>query len=445
VRRLALAGLAALAVAAPPAAAAEPLPAATIEARERVFGAEHVAPDGSLPRGKVVLSWFSVGSFAAAFDGRVVLLDTYIHKVESGPSYVPTTVAEITALRPEAIFLGHGHFDHGKYAGLIAARTGAVLVGTPEHCDQARDEAAGRPVRCVAAVPRGSAPGAGGPVDVLGPDVAVSALKHVHSAAEPPDGEHHETVITGAPLSADPSGVLLHPPGPSVLPGLDPGGDEGGTVLYRFAVGPLAVVWHDSSGPLRERAPAVLGTLRAMPPTDVQVGAVLGFNEPTNGVRDPVDYLAALRPKLFVPNHHDFVTEYGTGRAYEGAVRRELARRGSFDTQFRWLADPGDYLRPLVFDAAAPRFRDAADAPRLQLVRRCTGGGRLRVELRGETSAVRDVRFTPGGQDDAAPFRKVVGRTALSRTRARTLRAVVAQRFGEAPVVLRRPLPRCGL
>jgi hypothetical protein len=453
-----IAGLVLAAAAAVPAAApAAGLPPETITARKHVFGAENVAPDGGLPRGKVILSWFSVGSFAAALDGRVVLLDSYVHKVEDRPNYVPITVGGLVALRPEAIFIGHGHFDHGRYAGMIAARTGAVVVGSPEHCDQAREEASGGPggaaaVRCVDAVSRGSAPAAEvNRLDVLGDHVAITAFKHVHSAAEPPDGHGHETALTGPPLPDVPS-LLLHPPGPSVVPGLDPSGDEGGTLLYRFGIGPFSLVWHDSSGPLRERAPQVFDVLRGLPPTDVHVGAVLGFNEPTNGVRDPVDYISALRPKVFVPNHHDFISEYGSGRAFQGAVRRELARRGPHGTELRWIDDPHDYLRPglMTYDVTAPRWVDPSDQPRLRLTRRCIGDGRLRVDLLGDVRAVRtvdvkvDKRLVARAAD--ARLRHVIGRRVLGRTKARRLRVVASLRYGDRPrVVLSRSLPRCGL
>ena len=135
-----------------PASAAE-----TTAARVHFFGTENVGPDGRVRPDRVILSWFSVASMAMAIDGHVVLLDTYIHKGEDRPNYVPTTTDEVAALNPEAIFIGHGHFDHAKTAGEIAARTGAVIVGTPEHCDQATEEGAtalpeAAPVRCIEAV-----------------------------------------------------------------------------------------------------------------------------------------------------------------------------------------------------------------------------------------------------------------------------------------------------
>ena len=358
-----------------PAEAPAAVPDATLKARQHFFGAENVAADGSLPRGRVILSWFSVASYAAAIDGHVVLLDAYIHKGEDRPNYVPTTPNELADLSPEAIFIGHGHYDHGRLGGELAARTGASIVGTPEHCDQARAQAerfAGRPlpVRCIEAVDRGSAPGAQvRELRPLGDDICVSVFKHVHSAAEPPDADHRDPQLLPPPL-VDPTLVLVHPPGPSAVPGLvDTEGDEGSSLLYQFRIGRFALVWNDSSGPLRERAPNVFDVMRKLPPTDVHVNAVLGFNNPTNGVRDPVDYVEAIRPKVMYPNHHDFVAEYGAGDDFEQYMYREMARYPGLaeSTELRWMRDPHDYLRPnlMRFDVDDARWAaDGADPAR---------------------------------------------------------------------------------
>ena len=395
-------GLAALAIALVPAyahaahpgqrTAAEPVIVAdaadTAKARRHFFGAENVDSRGQVRRDRVVLSWFSVASVAAAIDGRVVLLDTYIHKGEDRPNYVPTTTNELVALAPEAIFIGHGHFDHANTGGEIAARTGAVIVGTPEHCDQAKEQATAvpgpvKPVRCVAAVGRGSAPGAEvNRLAPLGDSVVVTALKHLHSAAEPPDGENHETSIA-SPGLPDPNPVLLHPPGPGTVGGLTSSGDEGSSVLYQFGVGQFTLTWHDTVGPLRERAPALFDRLRRLPRTDVEVGSTLGFNDPTNGQRDPVDYMAALNPQFFYPIHHDFVSEYGTSKGLEGVFRREMAKRAPLRTEVRWLYDPIDYVRPklMTFDVEAAGFAEPGSC----LARRSSIGdrnlGRLGVGL----------------------------------------------------------------
>jgi hypothetical protein len=365
-------GIAAVALAAliaAPSADAAPLPPETIEARQHFFGAENVDAEGGLPRGRVILSWFSVASYAAAIDGHVVLLDAYIHKGEDRPNYVPTTVDELADLKPEAIFIGHGHYDHAAAAGELAARTNATVIGTPEQCDQTRAQAqtyAGRvfPLKCIEAVARGSAPGAEvRELRPLGDDVCVSVFKHVHSAAEPPDSEHRDPQLLPPPL-IDPTLILVHPPGPSAVPGLvNIAGDEGSSLLYQFRVGRFALVWNDSSGPLRERAPGVFEVMRKLPATDVQFNAVLGFNNPTNGVRDPVDYIAAIRPKVMYPNHHDFVAEYGSGDQFEQFMQREMARHPGLadDVELRWLRDPDDYLRPGLATFNVSDARWAAD------------------------------------------------------------------------------------
>src|SRR5260370_8485721 len=112
--------------------------AATIKARQHFSGAETVDPvSAAVRKDRVIFSWFSNTSFAVAAGGRVFLLDSYIDQ----EGRVPTSVAEITALKPEAIFIGHGHFDHLDFGGPMAAAVVATLVSSPEACDQAQPDA----------------------------------------------------------------------------------------------------------------------------------------------------------------------------------------------------------------------------------------------------------------------------------------------------------------
>ena len=401
-------------------ASAAEAPAETVAARQHFFGTENVAADGSVRADRVILSWFSVASVAAAINGHVVLLDTYIHKEEDLPNYVPTTTDELVALEPEAIFIGHGHFDHAATGGEIVARTGAFVVGTPEHCDQAKQQAAAYAgqvvdVRCLDAVTRGSEPGM--EVNELRPfedAVEVTALKHVHSAAEAPDGENHETTLGSAPIP-DARLVLLHPPGPSVLESLTVAGDEGSSILYQFRLREFALTWHDTAGPLRERAPHLFDVLSALPATDVEVGSVLGFNDPTNGLRDIVDYVERLRPPVFYPVHHDFVTEFGASQRMKGIMEREMARRGELPTEVRWLYDPTDYLRPglMTFDPTDVRWGRGSAAE--------SGGRCIRRRLRVRPGRIGFVRL---GAARAA----LVRRTAATSARRQTLRFCVGVR-----------------
>ncbi len=319
---------------------AAPAPAEVVAARQYFFGAENVDPiTGVVRPGEVHLSWVSVATFAAAVDGHVVLFDAYIHKQEDRPNYVPATTQDLVDLAPEAIFVGHAHFDHALDSGPIAAATGAVVVGTQSHCDQAR-ASGGDAVRCEVVFSDLDDFGAVREFDVFD-DVCTSAVLHVHSAAEPPDPDHDHT-SNPVPIP-DAGTVLLHPPGPGFM--FDAAGDEGGTVLYQLRIGDFALTYHDSSGPLKEQAPQVFDVLRGLPQTDVQVGAILGFNQPFNGLRDPAMYIEALRPTVFVPNHHDFVTEYGSSDDFEPVLLGDLEAMG-VETEVRFLYDPFDYVRP---------------------------------------------------------------------------------------------------
>ena len=379
-----------------PVAGAAPAPAAvrapadlaaTIAERSRFFGAENVDQrTGALPRNEVHLVWVSVATFAAAIDGHVVLFDAYIHKAEEERAYVPATTQDLIALHPEAILLGHAHYDHGQLTGPIAKATGATVVGTRGHCEQSSADA-GEQLACVVAFEPDAQFGAQKTFEVL-PGVCSTAVLHVHSAAEPPDPSRDPTnPAVGVP---DPSVILQHPPGPGTT--LYAPGDEHGTVLYQLRIGHFSLTMHDSSGPLKEQAPEVFDVLRGLRPTDVQVGALVSFNNPTNGLRDAAMYVEALQPDVFVPNHHDFIGgEYGGADEYEGQLETELAGY-DVDPELRFLYDPVDYVRPgsLRFDVNAPRWvDDEVPCPR------AAGASRAGAAGAGATAAAPSVAKVP--------------------------------------------------
>ena len=354
----------AVGVASGPGQAAGQAPAATIRARQHFFGVDNVDPSsGRVRNDRVILSWFSVSSLAAALRGHIVLLDAFVNQESNLPGYVGTDYQELSDLRPEAIFYGHGHSDHGEGVAYIVKRTGARVYGTPEHCDQARDDAvkegyAGLRVACVGVVSRNSVPGAEvNRVDALGSDVCVTAMKHLHSAPEPPDTTYPPNPVLVSPPEA--SAILMHPPGQGPATPAT-AGNEGWSLLYQFSIGSFTLTWHDTSGPLKETYPAVFDTFRTrLAGTSVEAGAIWGLNIATNGFRDVALYVKAIQPRIFVPLHHDFVQPYNTGsdnrrvfEAEEAIVGVPAARRPLLD----WLYDPSDYLRPglMTFDPSAP-------------------------------------------------------------------------------------------
>ena len=110
--------------------------AAMIAARQKIFGLENVnATNGKVRDDKVVFSWLTNATFAASIKGHVVLLDSYVTRLEVTPGRTPLVIQDLVDLKPEFIFLGHGHFDHADNAAYIAQETGATIYATPETCD----------------------------------------------------------------------------------------------------------------------------------------------------------------------------------------------------------------------------------------------------------------------------------------------------------------------
>lgn len=331
----------------------------TIAARQKFFGVENVdAITGAVASDEVHMVWASVSTFAVNMAGHVVLFDAYIHKQEDRPNYVPIVLQDLIDLAPEYIILGHGHFDHAVEAGKIALATGATIVGTQSHCDQAAAQA-GADIKCIAAFTADEPSGAVRELNLF-PNVCTLAVLHEHSAATAPDLSRDPTIVA-LPVPS-PNTVLLHPPGPSLT--LDPNGDEGGDILYQFRIGHFSLAFHDTSGPMKDDMPLVFETFRSLPKTDVENGAIVGFNMPTNGLRDPAMYIDSVNPKVFIPNHHDFVYEYGAGEWIRPALEKELASYTA-RPEMRWLSDPNDYLKAnyLKFKVGDARWVDAGEAP----------------------------------------------------------------------------------
>ena len=326
-----------------------------IETRQKFFGAEHVDPaTGEIDKDMVILSWVGVSNFAAAINGHVILLDSWIPGGDES-DYVPATVGELIALDPKAIFIGHAHFDHVDHAAPILEQTGAVLVGTPGHCQAVKEKAEREEkIDCLYAAGEEAQPGEMFQLNFLD-GVSIRALAHIHSAAKVPDladpsrGIFPEKELTGKA----PKGNLAKLIGAV-------GEDGGGTMMYQFQVGDFTLAWNDSAGPLKEEAPELLDSMASLPQTDVQAGAIMGFNQYTNGLRDPRMYIEALQPQVFIPTHHDNWAPPITTRGgqYKGYLQKELELLAEKERpELLFISDPHDYVNPLTFDIHDARWR----------------------------------------------------------------------------------------
>src|SRR5262245_41271348 len=82
------------------------------------------------------LQWLGTATFRLTIGELVVYLDAYVDRVPAAPPMGLTT-KEIE--RADFVLVGHSHFDHLAGAEVIAANTGAKIVGSNESCRVMRE------------------------------------------------------------------------------------------------------------------------------------------------------------------------------------------------------------------------------------------------------------------------------------------------------------------
>ena len=362
--------------------------AATLAARQHMFGFENVdATTGAVRADRLIVSWLTTTTFAVAANGKVFLLDGYINEdvvnAAGTRKRTPTGLQELVDLKPEWIFLGHGHIDHSAYVANVAYRTGATIFGAAEHCTLMQTDAttqfgAGQTVKCTPVLAAGVPIGTKAmDLPFLKPALCLNVIRHLHGTATPPD--------TSIPFNGidftdggDPREPSLWGDGPAAYPAVRSVGSPGGdlSILYHFTIpGPRAFSFasYDSVGPYKELAPQLITELSAWPATDVLLGAVSGANNPTNGLRDPAIYIRDMQPTVFIPTHHDESQRrrgaFGnSGELWKRNLVRSMQLVGipeSRQPEVRWLNDPYDYTRPplMTFDPGSPRWTKTVARP----------------------------------------------------------------------------------
>lgn len=383
--------------------------AATIAARQKFFGAENVdTRSGDVRKDRVVFSWATNASLAVSIKGRIVLLDTYINRPELPPApgaadlrRSPISVQELVDLHPEAIFLGHGHFDHADNAAYIAKWLNIPIYSSPETCDAMQADVTrmfndpntvnggvkiipdGNPVNCIPVVSRGSVPGAEiVHLKQLEPLACIVAFKHIHSnrvATDPnfpfipvnADSDSRESDLFPALTSLT--------PGATPVPGQENLKSTGGTggpisLFYQFILrddNHFSFVWHNTTGPLKEGigvdpglpSPAVgahlFAIMDSLPATDVEFGSIVSLGWPTNGVRDPILYQQHIKPQVYVPIHMTDATPLSSSLRFKKAyLQAVVAANAAVRPEIRWMVDPDDFVRPMVYDPSDERWEN---------------------------------------------------------------------------------------
>jgi len=332
----------------------------TEQARVKFLGRANVAPGGGLLADRAVFSWVGASTFVASIGGHLVLLDAAIQRGVFSGGYIPATVQDLIDTRPEAILLGHGHYDHAADLVQILRSTDAKLVANSQVCRRAWRQLGGAPSFPCERV-TADAPAYGDRRDfALFDNVEVTAIVHPHSMPAPimvpnPYGFRLPVLI---PPAFDT--IWNHPPSLSDLIHLAKHAADlsGGSVFYQVRVTPavthgarpFAFAWHDTTGPLWARAKDVIGMLEGLPQTDVEFGTAIGFGQLTQGLQDQRIYVQALQPRVYVPMNHDFWFPplSGHGAFIEPYLMEEfkMIPASKRKPEVVFIRDPEDYVRP---------------------------------------------------------------------------------------------------
>ena len=381
---------------------------ALIDARTKIFGIENVDQrTGALPKDKVVFSWLGHNGGAVSLRGRVIMLDTFIARLEVTPGRTPFVIKDIVDMKPEAVFIAHGHGDHADNAAFIAAKTGATIYMSPEACGTAQTAltrmkndpfmkadpffaiAPNTIIRCAPVTTAGSVPGTQVVrIMQLEPLVCINGFRALHSVAVPVDPDWGPNVVVDTPDPRDrdlfPPGVPLTPSNPrqpgqqDIRQGAGPGGPD--QINYQFVVRAgtnFSLFFNASVGAMKEGkgsnwlngTPAdgqrLLNLLRRLPPTDLAFSTLSSGNTDENGWRDHVYWAQALQAKIMTTGH----APVGAALQYYSGFLKQLKLMEGPRNDWpgfpkeQWPivrnhTDPTDILTPQVYEIDSPAWDD---------------------------------------------------------------------------------------
>ena len=395
------------------AGAADP---ALVAARQKFFGIENVDVNtGAVKKDRVIFSWLGHVTGAVSLQGRIIMMDTFIPRLEVEPGRTPFVIKDVVDMKPEALLIGHGHGDHADNAAFIAAKTGATIYMSPEACGTAQNALTrmkndvfmqadpfffipqSTTINCVGITTAGSVPATEiVKISQLEPIACILGFRALHSVSVPadPDWGLFEVVDTPDPRDATlfPAGVRLTPNNPR-LPGqqdLRQGGGPGGADQMNWQIilrsgHNFTILGNTSTGALKEGkgsnwpqgTPAdgqrLLDLVRSLPQTDLNFATLSSGNTDNNGWRDHVYWAEAVRPKIMTTGH----APVGAALQYYSGFLNHLelmeAPRNAWPgfPRAAWPivrnhTDPTDMLKPQHYGIGDPAWFNPGKAARIK-------------------------------------------------------------------------------
>ena len=104
----------------------------------------------------------------------------------------------------------------------------------------------------------------------------------------------------------------------------------------------------------------------SLPQTDVELGSIVSLGVGTNGVRDPILYQQHIRPQVYIPIHETDATPISSSLRYKNAyLKAVVAANVPVRPEIRWMVDPDDFVRPMVYDPKDDRWKKSDNQQRI--------------------------------------------------------------------------------
>jgi L-ascorbate metabolism protein UlaG (beta-lactamase superfamily) len=298
---------------------------------------------GPMPKGQntVVLRYLGVSNYELAYRDQVLLFDTFYSRV--WPARALGVMAQ-EVKRANAIFFGHGHWDHIADAPEVAKQTSAKLYGGPPTTDWLKMQ--GVPEAQLVTWKGGEtqkfngftvqavhARHAGGRPD------AVNKMMTLYSQLVP---EFYGRAQTDEEKAAQQRLQRRGAGGPRI--------DSEGTLTYLITFdNGYRIAYTDTAGAPSDEQKAAFASI---PRTDIGIVAYTGRFNTTAQNRESMLIVDTFKPRIVLPSHHE--DETGIGAHYDMPIYPlGIAVREKYpDAQ---TLDPL-YLSPLCFDTQTKDF-----------------------------------------------------------------------------------------
>ena len=244
----------------------------------------------------VAFRWLGTTNYEMIYRGQVILFDTYYDR---GPRNRPLGFTPDQVSRADAIFVGHGHFDHMSDASSIGLRLrGTPIVGGPPTYEKL--------------LTQGIAPPQAVRVTGLGGESF-----RFHGFTVEPVLAHH-SVLPGTTIAAFRNAIVteLGPPTPAQQTAenvvlargtFDPRVITVGTIAYfiTFDDG-FRAVWLDSAGPITDALTAYMAKKGHV---DLAIVAYVGHYVQETQIPVTMALVNLFKPRFYMPGHHDEIRD----------------------------------------------------------------------------------------------------------------------------------------